>query len=262
VALVKCKECGEEVSTKAKACPKCGAWLPKKTSIVTWGVLALILFAIYGIWLLEFNLTPEKRNAKEETLAIPAKEEEKANVAIDNKEYAKCAIIEGDLARLECFDNLAKKKNLDGRQAQPASIAGKGKWNVSVDVNPIDDSKTVILSLDSDSGKSRRGESVFLIARCKSNTTDLYIGWNDYLGSEADVLTRVGDNKAITQRWSMSTDTKATFHSTPIPFLKEMLTSTKMVAQVTPYNESPVTAIFNTSGLENAIIPLRETCNW
>jgi hypothetical protein len=80
VALVKCKECGEEVSTKAKACPKCGAWLPKKTSIVTWGVLALILFAIYNGWLPEFNLTPEKRNAKEEKLAITvAKEEEKEN---------------------------------------------------------------------------------------------------------------------------------------------------------------------------------------
>jgi type VI secretion system protein VasI len=35
-----------------------------------------------------------------------------------------------------------------------------------------------------------------------------------------------------------------------------------LVAQITPYNESPVTAIFDTSGLENAIKPLRETCNW
>ncbi|WP_394854470.1 zinc-ribbon domain-containing protein [Shewanella xiamenensis] len=25
MALVKCKECGEQVSTKAKSCPKCGA---------------------------------------------------------------------------------------------------------------------------------------------------------------------------------------------------------------------------------------------
>ena len=41
-----------------------------------------------------------------------------------------------------------------------------------------------------------------------------------------------------------------------------MLTSTKLVAQVTPYNESPVTAIFNTAGLENAIKPLREICSW
>ncbi|WP_257025488.1 type VI secretion protein [Pseudoalteromonas sp. MIP2626] len=41
-----------------------------------------------------------------------------------------------------------------------------------------------------------------------------------------------------------------------------MLTSDKLVAQVTPYNESPATAIFNTTGLKNAIKPLRETCNW
>ena len=182
--------------------------------------------------------------------------------AIDDKEYAKCAVIEGDLARLECFDNLAQEKNLDGRQLQPTSIAGKGKWNVSVDVNPIDDSKTVTLVLDADSGKNRWGKPVYFVARCKSNTTDLYIGWNDYLGSEADVLTRVGDNKAITQRWSMSTNSEATFHYKPIPFLKELLSSSKLVAQVTPYNESPITAIFNTEGLENAIKPLRETCNW
>ena len=173
--------------------------------------------------------------------------------AIDEKEYAKCAVIEGDLARLECFDNLAEVKKLDGRQVQPTSIAGKGKWQVSVDVNPVDDSKTVTLVLNVDSGKNRWGNAVFLVARCKSNSTDLYIGWNDYLGSEADVLTRVGDNKAVTERWSLSTDKKATFHRKAIPFLKEMLTSTKLLAQVTPYNESPVTAIFNTSGLENAI---------
>ena len=182
--------------------------------------------------------------------------------AIDDKEYARCAVIEGDLARLECFDNLATAKNLDGRQVQPTSITGKGKWRISVDVNPIDDSKTVTLVLDADSGKNRWGNAVFLVARCKSNITDLYIGWNDYLGSEADVLTRVGNNKAVTQRWSVSTDKKATFHRKPIPFLKEILISPKLVAQVTPYNESPVTAVFNTAGLDNAIKPLRETCSW
>lgn len=182
--------------------------------------------------------------------------------AIDEKEYAKCAVIEGDLARLECFDNLAEVKKLDGRQVQPTSIAGKGKWQVSVDVNPIDDSKTVTLVLDADSGKNRWGTTVFLVARCKSNSTELYIGWNDYLGREADVLSRVGDNKAVTERWNLSTDRESTFHRKAIPFLKEMLTSTKLVAQVTPYIESPVTAVFNTSGLENAIKPLRETCSW
>lgn len=46
MALVKCKECGEQVSTTAKSCPKCGAKPPKKTSIVTWA--ALVFFIVVG----------------------------------------------------------------------------------------------------------------------------------------------------------------------------------------------------------------------
>ncbi len=48
MALVKCKECGEEVSTKAKTCPKCGAKAPKKTSLFTWLVLLFIGFVVYA----------------------------------------------------------------------------------------------------------------------------------------------------------------------------------------------------------------------
>ena len=47
MALVKCKECGEQVSNKAKTCPKCGAKAPRKTSLFTWLVLGFIIFIIY-----------------------------------------------------------------------------------------------------------------------------------------------------------------------------------------------------------------------
>lgn len=46
MALVKCKECGAQVSTKAQACPTCGAALPKRTSLLTWligGMFAVIV---------------------------------------------------------------------------------------------------------------------------------------------------------------------------------------------------------------------------
>ena len=181
-----------------------------------------------------------------------------ANAAINEKEYAKCAIVEGDQARLECFDNVTAAKKLNVRQVKPASFVGKGKWYVSVDGG----SKAVTLTLNADSGKNRWGKPVYLVVRCKSNTTDLYIGWNDYLGREASVLTRVGTNKAITQSWSMSTDKNTTYHNEPIPFIKELLDSPKLVTQVTLYNESSVTAVFNTAGLANIIQPLRDRCGW
>jgi zinc-ribbon domain len=49
MALVKCKECGEQVSTGAKSCPKCGAKPPKKTSIVTWTIVIFTIFVGYAL---------------------------------------------------------------------------------------------------------------------------------------------------------------------------------------------------------------------
>ncbi|MGO3346051.1 MAG: zinc ribbon domain-containing protein [Marinomonas sp.] len=49
MALVKCKECNEEISSKAETCPKCGAKPPKKTSLFTWLVLVIIVFVIYSV---------------------------------------------------------------------------------------------------------------------------------------------------------------------------------------------------------------------
>ena len=117
--------------------------------------------------------------------------------------------------------------------------------------------------MTADSGNSRFGKRVFLILRCKSNKTELYIIWNDYLGNESDVLTRVGKAKATTRRWSLSTDSQSTFYpESPISFIKRLSASNTLVAQVTPYNESPVTAVFKLAGLGNAIAPLQQTCHW
>lgn len=43
MAVIKCKECDKEISSKAKSCPNCGAVLKKKTSLITWLFLVLII---------------------------------------------------------------------------------------------------------------------------------------------------------------------------------------------------------------------------
>ena len=48
MALKKCKECGNEVSTEAESCPKCGAVLKKKIGCLGFaGVVILIFFIFY-----------------------------------------------------------------------------------------------------------------------------------------------------------------------------------------------------------------------
>lgn len=153
---------------------------------------------------------------------------------------------------------------------ESAASSSPGKWNVSVSKNPLDDTKRVVLRLDADSGQSRYGKGVTFLARCQSNKTEAYVIWNDYLGDDSsrmngwkNVTYRIGDHKAKTARWDISTDHEATF----VPdwagdFLKQMLDQDKLVLQVTPYNESPITAVFDIRGLRAVLPKLADTCNW
>ena len=47
--MKKCKECGNEVSTKAASCPKCGAVSKKRTGWLTWLVAGVVLFIVLGV---------------------------------------------------------------------------------------------------------------------------------------------------------------------------------------------------------------------
>jgi len=183
---------------------------------------------------------------------------------IPDKEFARCSSMNGDLDKLECFDNLAKKYHLDGSQKSIEEIEDSGEWNVSISVNPIDDSKTVHLSLLEASGRSSPlDKPISLNIRCKSIKTDVYINWGTYVGSDAKVTLRVGEEKAVTRNWILSTDGTATFYPRRVVHLiKKLLTKDGLVAQITPYMEDPSTGIFEIRGLSEVIQPLRDACLW
>jgi rubrerythrin len=48
-ASKKCKECGTEISSKAEACPNCGAVLKKKTGCLTYVVAAILIIVLIGL---------------------------------------------------------------------------------------------------------------------------------------------------------------------------------------------------------------------
>ncbi|WP_088624665.1 type VI secretion system-associated protein TagO [Oceanicola sp. 22II-s10i] len=153
----------------------------------------------------------------------------------------------------------------------PAPAPSASQWRTSRETNPLDDSTTVFLALTATSGQSRWGEPITLVARCKSNKTELYVNWGDYLGDDSrDVYSewkyvnvRVGEAPMRTEKWGVSTDRKAAFApGWAGNFLKELLDQDRLVLQTTPYGENPSLAVFDITGLRSVLGLLAETCNW
>ena len=178
------------------------------------------------------------------------------------KEIAKCASIEGELSRLNCFDKIADSYGISKKKTTGHKKAGK--WLIETKKNPLDDSKTIFAALTSQSGSSKWGRPVTLILRCESKKTEAFINWGSYLGEDRpNVLTRIGDAEAIPETWNSSTDMMATFYEgDAILFIKKLESGKKFVAQISPYMESPITAIFDLTGIEKVTKSIRETCEW
>ncbi len=137
---------------------------------------------------------------------------------------ATCAAIEGDLSRLECFDDLAYELGIVRPINVSTDIEGTGKWEIIEEINPIDDSRSVKLYLISDSGTSTWGDPIILILRCLSNQTEVFIRWNDYLGDRVRVVTRLGKESSTEKRWLISTDGLSTFYpESGVDFIRRLI---------------------------------------
>lgn len=100
MALKKCKECGNKVSTKAKNCPQCGAKAPKQTSLLTWVFTGLIgyVFLMAGQGKLETSpartapveIPPGKQQSEIES---EAKMRAQRSFEIETIYYAKKAVV-------------------------------------------------------------------------------------------------------------------------------------------------------------------------
>ena len=158
-------------------------------------------------------------------------------------------------------------------EAQTEAVPDKpGKWVVTEDKSAFDDSRTVVLSLESEEpirGQFGPPGPAVLHLRCMENTTVAYLWLNDLFLSDLQgygvVDYRIDQRKASTMRTEGSTDNKALglwAGNKSIPFIKEMLDGKSVAFRATPFNESPVEFAFDLTGLDVAVKPLREACAW
>lgn len=183
--------------------------------------------------------------------------------AVDDKAIAQCAAVQNTVERLACFDELSSEHGL-AQETNTTTPSGSGLWQTSTKLDPLTDNAVHTAMLFASSGRARFGTPIALFVRCKDNKTEMYVAWNDYLGRDGTRVTyRLDKEPAKTSRWGLSTDNKATFFpGSPVPLLRSMASSTSFVANVTPFNESPVTAVFDTKGADVALADIRKGCNW
>ncbi len=183
--------------------------------------------------------------------------------AQSKEELAKCSAISEGIQRLVCFDALAHSLGVNAPTVE--NKPGKGKWQISVEQSPIDDSRNVYLSLSANeaiTGKYGRNPTPTIHFRCKEKKTEGYINFDVYLGTESTrITTRVDKDKAQTNWWGISTDRQAAFVPQAIPFLKTLMNKETLLVQVTPYGENTVITTFDIRGLAESATPLTEACN-
>ena len=183
------------------------------------------------------------------------------------------------------------RESIIGKEEKPEleikEVIDTGKWICNRGIDPIDDTEIITFILYSDSGKSVFGKPIRLVLRHqsgkKSGETRLYINWYDYLSGvyfSGDYLNitpvayRLGTEKAKTGYWAISADHEATFYLTglsffhipssgdTIKFIRKLMQFDSFVAKVAPYNENPVTAVFDVRGLENAVEQFDDILQW
>lgn len=181
-------------------------------------------------------------------------------------DISSCKSIESSFDRLACFDRET------GRILKPSEArTGTGDWIVRTEVSKLDDSKNVFLSLASEDYTSCRfkpnAHSIYIA--CRENTTSVWIGFGECFMSSIQgkgrVTYRLDATPSKTQNFQESNNNMALGlwdGGRSIPFIKEMLGHEKMFVRATPFSDSAVSAEYNIAGLDEAIKPLREACNW
>ncbi len=148
-------------------------------------------------------------------------------------------------------------------QAETPQNEYQPRWQKVVDSNPSDGSKNIQMLIGASNDLPSQENPVVLVLSCAHGITDAYVVWRRYLGVyDPDVTWRVGSDPSVRETWLLSTDNEATFAPEPIELISQMMTSDSFLIKTTPFRSDPVTMVFNTVGLKNEIIALREACAW
>lgn len=156
----------------------------------------------------------------------------------------------------------------------PDQIAVQDKWQAKEDRSPMDDSRTVILALDSDEAIEGPigSNKPTLIVRCKEGNTQVYVATGMAASIEEDidggptvnhkVRVRLDNGNPGLEYWYESTDHKALFTTDGVEYAKQLAAAHTFTFEFTPFDGSPQVARFDVWGLRDHLNKVADACNW
>jgi hypothetical protein len=139
-----------------------------------------------------------------------------------------------------------------------------GRWRVTSTTDAMDDTPIYSFSLSSD---HRFAPSANLGLRCAAGRTELYVMSGPVETSYGDgggtiVRYRFDEGKAVTARWSESTNFQGIFAPNPIPMAKQIADARRLRIEYREHGGGVETKSYRTGGLAALLPKLAETCKW
>jgi hypothetical protein len=219
----------------------------------------------------------------------------------DAKTIAMCAGISSDLQRLSCYDDLSRQvgdnntaqkattaqsaisesgpptpaaPTVTGSSADSSNTGGLGAWVRNEEVDGLDNSKIITLSLPAESGnvgligKSGMKRGPMLVLRCKERQAQLFVSFDlPVTGAEeaVPVQYRIGASAPTKGVWSRSEDETsfgAWKTTTTAPLVNQLEPAADFFVRASGSNGRTSEALFKLDGIKAATKAVQEGCPW
>jgi type VI secretion system protein VasI len=185
-----------------------------------------------------------------------------------NNDLRICDGITGRIKRDKCF--YALQGQLSNAVPNTSSNTMM-KWRVNKESSRDVGSSNIIISLDATAsifGRPAKANTASLILWCKDRKPAVSVvtgmsPQNFTYGPDGGVvIIQFDKEKSKRHHVLQSNDEKAIFLEKSEGLINKMIQHNRMFLTFSPFNSSPAMATFDLRGLEDAMKPLKNTCNW
>lgn len=183
-----------------------------------------------------------------------------------------CRSLTEQAERYQCYDEA--EQVLVEAQSVTRDI---GKFDYESISDPITGQTEHSVFLRSDRGLNRQRDPIELELTCDSTRPSDYqliLNWGEFLPStEPEVTIRIGQGESVTGNWRTDRFRERTIFPgnksgfSKVDLVNQLESETEagnatLVFRTTPYNYTPITAVFDMTGFTEVIAPMRTSCQF